>query len=154
VGQRASPATPPAKARTALPKKWLFTDAFHPFQHSEPRIAHHRLPPVVRMPPSQEQLEDAGLRAWEVTKANFAALGEAGLFNFEHVLQFSKDLATPFNPEYVTPEGFQSIILARTTDLTVRSRHPKRLCDHGMRELTRQWRLRRSPSLRSSASSA
>ena len=61
---------------------------------------------------------DVAYGLWENLKASLAKLGDAGLFKLDNLLTFSKDLAAPINAEYVTPEGFQTILLARTPDLT------------------------------------
>jgi len=69
--------------------------------------------------PTKEQMEDFAYKTWESTKEGVSTLKDAGMFEMKHVMEFTKDLGRPINKEYVTAEGFQKIVLAKTPDLTV-----------------------------------
>ena len=74
--------------------------------------------------PTQQQMQDFAYQTWESTKEGVSTLKEAGMFEIKHVVEFTKDLGRPVNREYVTAEGFQKIVLAKTPDLTVRAEPP------------------------------
>ena len=74
--------------------------------------------------PSKEQVMDVAKGGWEVTKANFLTLKDAGLFKGEHLLSFTKELVMPLAKENMDVASMQAIILARTSDLVVSCRPP------------------------------
>ena len=67
---------------------------------------------------TQEQVKTFALQTWEGTKANVAVLSDAGLFKMDHAVAFAKELALPFAKENLSVPAIQSLLLARTDDLT------------------------------------
>merc|ERR1740138_1300658 len=69
------------------------------------------------MMPTKEQLQEYAIGSWEVVKANAMTLNSAGLFKLDHVIAFSKDLATPIDQKYLAISMIQATLLARIHDL-------------------------------------
>jgi hypothetical protein len=66
--------------------------------------------------PTKEQAKEWATGAFEVTRANFATLKEAGLFKLDHAITFSKELTLPFEKENFSVPAMQATLLAHTDD--------------------------------------
>lgn len=65
-----------------------------------------------------ERLTDGAKRVYAILQANVAMLDDAGLFQFDYLKMFTRELLQPISSELFNVVAMQQLVLAQATDLT------------------------------------